>query len=166
MNIVLTGLRGSGKSKLGKLIAEKLKREFIDTDSVIEIESKKTIAQIVKENGWDYFRKLERKAVEKISKLKNKIIATGGGVVLDQTNVRNLKNGGELVYLKVDIGVCIDRIKNSSKRPPLTNEASLKKEMEQLLKERSEIYEKTADHIFKRQNDLEIDAEKIIELVG
>ncbi len=82
MNIVLIGFRGTGKSTVGKLLANRLKRDFIDTDEYIERTTGKTIKDIFEGEGEEGFRKTEAETVAKLSKMDNKIIAAGGGVVL------------------------------------------------------------------------------------
>ncbi len=166
MNIVLIGLRGSGKSALGKLVAEKLLWDFVDIDETIEKDTKSSIPAIVKNHGWEHFRELEKQATEKVSKLRNTVIATGGGTVLDEENVTNLRKTGSTIYLSVAPEACFERIKNSSKRPPLTSEENLQKEMEKLFNERDVIYKKAANHILIRSNDLEKDAEKILKIIS
>ena len=81
-------MRGSGKTYFGKKIAKLLGREFIDLDKVIEKCEGMTISEIVKGHGWDYFRRLEAMAVEKVSQLKKPVvIATGGGAILSEKNM-------------------------------------------------------------------------------
>jgi len=166
MNIVLIGIRGSGKSKLGQLIADKLKREFIDIDNIIEKDNGKTISEIVDKHGWEHFRKLENIATEKISKIKNTVIATGGGTVLNEENMTALKKNGSIIYLKVSPEVCAKRIKDSTERPALTNEKTLEDEIKKIFSERNKLYKKNADYIFERSSDLEKDADAIISITN
>lgn len=162
MNIVLTGLRGSGKTTIGKLIAEKLKWKFVDLDKEIEKSAKAKIKEIVENHGWEYFRALEKKVTEKIAKGKKLVIATGGGTIIDPKNEKHLRKNAKLVYLYVKPEICAQRILNDPNRPPLTNKESVKEELKQLYKERSPLYRKSADLIFKRSQDAEKDTEKII----
>ncbi len=99
MNIVLIGFRGTGKSTVGKLLANRLKRDFVDTDEYIESATGKTIKDIFEEEGEEGFRKTEAETIAKLSKMKNKIISAGGGIVLKDENVKNLKNNGFLILL-------------------------------------------------------------------
>lgn len=152
-NIILIGLRGSGKTTLGKLLAKKLKKKFIDTDEEIEKTSKKKVKDIVDQKGWEYFRNLEKKMIKKISALENTVIATGGGAILDKQNIENLKTNGFIVYLEVSPARAAARIAHDKNRPLLTTQKSLTKELTHLLKERKSIYENTANLIFKRSNN-------------
>ncbi len=99
MNIVLIGFRGTGKSTVGKLLANRLKRDFIDTDEYIEKTTGKTIKDIFEKEGEEGFRKTEAETITKLSKMKNKIIAAGGGVVIYDEIVKKLKSNGFLILL-------------------------------------------------------------------
>jgi len=98
-NIVLIGLMGSGKTTIGKKIAEKLKMKFIDTDELIVQKAQKAINLIFAEDGELFFRDLESEVIEEISKQENIVISTGGGAVLREENLNNLKKNGVLFYL-------------------------------------------------------------------
>ncbi|MFH1284083.1 MAG: 3-phosphoshikimate 1-carboxyvinyltransferase [Candidatus Peregrinibacteria bacterium] len=161
-NIVLTGLRGSGKTKLGMLLAKKLEWDFIDTDKEIEKSEGKSIAKIVELHGWEYFRTKEKEIVKEVADLDKTIIATGGGTILDRDNEKILKKNGKIIYLYVTPDVCAQRIKNSTSRPPLTNKTSVKEEIEQLYKERNGRYCQSSSLIFHRTENLEKDVENLI----
>ena len=88
MNIILIGYRCTGKSSVGKLLALGLSRDFLDTDILIANDAGYPIETIIEKNGWDRFRDLERKIVEDTTKVDNLVIATGGGVVMDDMMVR------------------------------------------------------------------------------
>ncbi len=163
-NIILTGMRGSGKSTLGKLIAAKLNREFIDLDSHIERLANKKIAQLVEEHGWSHFRNLESQATEEISQRDNLVIATGGGTFLDKKNAQKLKKNGIVLLLTADTKTLTQRIKFDSNRPPLTDKKTLEAELEQLWEERKDIYIKNADLIYDNSHDLD-PTSKIDEII-
>jgi 3-phosphoshikimate 1-carboxyvinyltransferase len=164
-NITLTGMRGSGKSSVGRNIARKLHRKFIDTDDEIEKQEKMKISKIVKKHNWFYFRKKEKYVVRRISKMDNVVISTGGGVILDKENVSALKKKNEIVFLKCDLDVLQKRLeKSKTKRPSLTSQSDLKEEINEIWNKRKESYEKSADIIFDVSKDIgvELKAEKII----
>ncbi|OIP81963.1 shikimate kinase [Candidatus Peregrinibacteria bacterium CG10_big_fil_rev_8_21_14_0_10_44_7] len=167
MNIILTGMRGSGKSTLGKLIATKLGREFVDLDSYIERLANKKIAQLVDEHGWSHFRDLESQAAEEISKKNNLVIATGGGTFIDHENAKKLKSTGFVILLTATIEKLEERIAFDKNRPPLTNLKSLKEELETLWSERKDIYLANADLTYDNSIDLDptSKADEIIERV-
>lgn len=97
-NIVLVGMPGAGKTTVGKILAQKLGRDFIDTDEVIA-RGGKTPAEIIKEKGEDAFRDTEERAVAELCRESAKIIATGGGAVLRSENIRRMKQNGCTVFL-------------------------------------------------------------------
>ncbi|MCH5198554.1 MAG: AAA family ATPase [Oscillospiraceae bacterium] len=98
-NIVLIGMPGSGKTTIGKLLAKKLGREFIDTDDLIIKSAGKEIPDIFNEYGEEHFRKLEVEAVKEAAKNSNKVIATGGGAILRSENIKALKMNGKIYFL-------------------------------------------------------------------
>ena len=136
-NIVLTGMPSSGKSTIGRILADRLGREFIDTDQLIEKNANKKIPDIIKEQGEVAFRRLERDAIKEVSKLSNKIIATGGGVILNENNILDLKLNGKIVF----IDRSLDLLLPTSDRPLSSSKEDLKKRYD----ERYDIYLATAD---------------------
>ena len=147
MNIVLIGFRGTGKSTVGKLLANRLERDFIDSDKYIESFTGKTIKHIFEEEGEEGFRKIEADVIAKLSKMDNKIIAAGGGAILRKDNVRNLKDNGFLVLLEATPEIIHNRItqdeKTTQQRPSLTDKAPLD-EIKHLLNQRENPYKKAA----------------------
>ncbi len=154
-NIVLIGMPSSGKSSIGKRVAEKLKREFIDIDLEIEKERGKTIPQIFSELGGDYFRKIEKEITLRVCSLSGKVISTGGGVVKDSDNLFSLKQNGKVILITRDIDKLI-----SEGRPLSKDKESIKK----LYQERKDLYNLFADA--RVENDGEIDeaVKGVIEL--
>lgn len=175
MNIVLIGMRGSGKSEIGKKIAELLVYNFFDLDIELASRLNKNITQIVNEKGWPHFREQEAKICELISQEESAVIATGGGIILNKKNIENLKRNGTIIYLNCDLEILKNRLKNDSKnqenRPSLTGINS-EIELEQISEERKEKYLQAADFVFDvssesldRDNDITAKAERIIALV-
>jgi len=161
MNIVLTGLRGSGKTKVGKLLAEKLGWNFVDLDNEIEKLAGKLIPEIIEEYDWEHFRKLEEEVCTKAGKLDNTVIATGGGAIINPTNEKALKENGKIVYLKVPPKICAQRISNSKSRPALTDTNNTLEEMIEIYEQRKERYEMSAHIIFDRTDSIKEDTEKL-----
>ena len=143
-NIVLVGFMGTGKSTVGRVIAQKLGFHFIDTDDVIEQTSKAKISDIFAEHGEDYFRDLESQAVKSVALMKNQVIATGGGVVLRSSNIDLLRTGGPIFCLNATPKAIWDRVRSSRSRPLLRGPEPLKK-IETLLDKRAPYYA-LADH--------------------
>ena len=148
MNIVLIGYRCSGKTAVGKILARELGRDFQDTDALIEENTGSSIETIISEDGWDHFRNIERRQIERVSKKDNLVISTGGGVVMDKENVKNLKRNGWLVWLNGKADILKERMEReqiSGKfRPSLTGTDPLD-EIKQALSVRIPLYQKTAD---------------------
>ena len=143
-NIVLVGFMGTGKSAVGRVIAQKLEFHFIDTDGVIEQTSKAKISDIFAEHGEDYFRDLESQAVKSVALMKNQVVATGGGVVLRSSNIDLLRTGGPIFCLNATPKAIWDRVRSSRSRPLLRGPEPLKK-IETLLDKRAPYYA-LADH--------------------
>ncbi len=102
-NIVLTGMPGSGKSTIGKLLAELLGRDFVDTDTLFIEKTDCEIADFFSKYGEKEFRRVESEIVSEISLKNGLVIATGGGVVLNKDNIRHLKHNGIIFYLNRSI---------------------------------------------------------------
>lgn len=164
-NIYLTGMRGSGKSSVGKIIAEKLSRKLIDTDEEIEKQERASIEQIIKNKNWFYFRKKEKYIVRNFAKQNETVISTGGGVILDKENVNVLKKNGKIIFLNCPIEILEQRIeKEMQNRPALTKQKKLRDELEELWAKRKEKYFESADMIIDLNEDLSLNeiAEQII----
>jgi shikimate kinase len=148
MKVILIGYRATGKSTVGLLLAGKLKIPFWDTDTLVEENQGMSIKEIISLKGWDYFRLREKEAIQKLSRLGDGVVATGGGVVLLPENVALLKQMGPVVWLHAPLHDIIERIKNDARsetgRPQFTQE-NIVQETIAVLKQRIPLYEKTAD---------------------
>ncbi|RJQ54409.1 MAG: shikimate kinase [Actinobacteria bacterium] len=144
MNIVLIGFMGSGKSTAGKILADLLEYDFIDTDRVIEERAGRSIPQIFEEQGEERFRQLESLVLESVCAGSRRVISTGGGAVLRQRNFQCLKQSGRVVYLHLSEDELLKRTARLSGRPLLAG-ADRKERVRELLAERSGLYEKAAD---------------------
>ena len=137
-NIVLSGMPGSGKSTVGKLIAEQLGREFIDTDALI-VERAGEITRIFEEHGEPYFRDLETEVIKELAPLTGKVISLGGGAVLRDENVCALRHNGEIFFIDRSPEYLIP----TSDRPLADEKAKIMR----LYDQRIERYMATADYI-------------------
>ena len=135
-NIVLTGMPGSGKSTVGKLL-ELDGFSFLDTDEVIEQRCGCSICDLIKEKGEPYFRDLETEVIREVSSNSCRIISTGGGAILREENVRCLKRNGRVYFLNAELS----RLQATGSRPLSDTEEKLKR----LYAERMPIYQNSAD---------------------
>lgn len=133
-NIVLTGFMASGKTTIGKRLADVTGFKFIDTDLYIEEKENKTINEIFQVFGEEYFRDLEEKAILECSSFKNSVIACGGGTVLREENIKNLRKNGIIFNLNPTIDVIKSRIKDAAKTRPLMDEGDIEGTIERFLK--------------------------------
>jgi len=124
-NIVLIGFMGTGKTTVGMLLSERLNFQFIDTDKLIEDETKKTINQIFKEDGEEAFRTLEKDIIKRVCLMKNTVISTGGGIVLHTENLKKLSESGMVVCLKSNAKTILERTSADSSRPLLVGDNPL-----------------------------------------
>jgi shikimate kinase len=169
MNLVLIGYRGSGKSAVGRRLADRLKMTFVDTDDLIEERQGIPITDIVKSRGWGHFRKLENNVIEEISKKDHLIIAPGGGAILDTDNVKALKKNGFILWLKADKQTLLKRINQdqgtNARRPTLTGKGTLE-EVKEVLSLREPIYQRTSEtQIDTSTLDVEAVVERILAIM-
>ena len=126
MKIFLIGPMGSGKSTIGKVLSERFEYDFYDTDKLVEKVVGKKIKEIFEQNGEQYFRLKESEELDKTRKLKNAVIATGGGIIENEKNRLFLKEEKKVIFLDSSIERQYDRTKESQKRPLLNNGDSMK----------------------------------------
>ena len=148
MNLVLIGYRGSGKSTVGRKLAEYLKLKFVDIDDLIEERQGVSISDLVNSHGWGHFRKLERSTIVEISKGDRLVIAPGGGAVLDTDNVNALKKNGLILWLKADKRTLLKRLNQDpgtgTRRPTLTGKGT-SEELKEVMSLREPIYEQVSE---------------------
>tara|TARA_B100000787_G_scaffold164341_1_gene146940 strand:+ start:440 stop:952 length:513 start_codon:yes stop_codon:yes gene_type:complete len=139
-NLVFLGMMGSGKSSIGFLVSKKLNLKFFDIDSIIENEVGIKISNIFKEKGENFFRDMEEKITIKILKNNNGVISLGGGGFINKKIRAEVLTNNFSIWLSWDIKTLLTRIKNSKKRPLVSN--STNQENKNLIKERLKIYSK------------------------
>lgn len=149
-NIILVGFMGTGKSVVGKELAKKLNKDFVELDDIIETREKMPIKDIFEKKGEPYFRRVEKKVVKEASLKDNTIISAGGGAIIDEENFKNLKNSGTIICLKASPETILKRTKGLKTRP-LLNVQDPKKQIEELLKKRKPCYSK-ADFSIETDN--------------
>lgn len=149
MNISLIGMMGSGKTTVGKMLAEELGFEFIDTDLLIIKKEGVSINEIFLSKGEDFFRQLETSVLKEVLLRDNIVISTGGGIVKSDENIALLKEKTICFYLMADADSLYERVKNNNERPLLKND--IKENIISILSQRVLQYEK-ADFIIDTIN--------------
>ena len=153
-NLFLIGFRCTGKSSVGRSLSEKLGRPFIDTDSLLVIEQQMSINEIVGAYGWEGFRQMEHTVLKKVCTADEQVVATGGGVVLNEDNVMRMQKSGRIIWLKATpetIKIRMLQDKDSREfRPALTLDDSIS-EIEETLSAR--------EHLYKSATDLFVDTD-------
>ncbi len=145
MNIVLCGMMGCGKTTVAAALSEKYNLPEVDTDRLI-VERYGEINAIFERHGEAHFRDLEAQIVKEVAKLnKNSVISLGGGCVLRDENVKNLKASSKIYYLRTKAETIIKRLKGDSSRPLLAG--GLEEKVNSILSARAKIYESVADEI-------------------
>jgi shikimate kinase len=138
-NIVLCGFMGTGKSSVGRLVAEQLRFTFLDTDHVIEARAGKPIAKIFAEDGEAAFRAMENQVVKEVAQRDHTVISTGGGLVVNPENMASLKQHALVVCLWASPDEIYARVKNQNHRPLLDDPQPIEK-IRTLLAERAPFY--------------------------
>ncbi len=146
MNLVLIGYRGTGKTTIAKLLADKLGMEVVSLDREIVREAGCSIPEMVAEHGWPRFRDIESEVTKRVCERDNMIVDAGGGVILRDENVQNLKRGGKVFWLRASVPVIVGRIEGGSERPALTEGKSFTEEVEEVLGKRTPLYQAAAHH--------------------
>ena len=148
MNIFLIGYRCTGKTSVGRSLAKSLGRPFLDADSELVKDQDLNISDIVRKQGWNVFREIESDIIKRICALDDHVVATGGGSVLNDKNIKHMKRSGKLIWLKATPETIKKRIlqdKNTKDyRPPLTSKGSVE-EIDETLLNRNPFYEKAMD---------------------
>lgn len=139
MNIYLVGFMGTGKTTVGRLLAEKQKWNFVDLDDLIELKEQRRIVDIFAKEGEPYFRKVEKKVLKEVATQKKFVVACGGGIVLDKDNIKLMKKTGKVICLCASCKEILKRVSSSTVRPIL-NVAKPKERIELLLKMRAPYY--------------------------
>jgi shikimate kinase len=145
-NLVLTGLMGTGKTAVGRRVAERLGRPFVDTDAIVERETGTSIAELFATVGERGFRDEEAAAIRHNSSLRGQVIAVGGGAVVSPSNVTHLRSTGDIVLLTAPADVLRQRLEGDGveSRPLLADADDLTERLARLGEERAEAYRAAA----------------------
>jgi shikimate kinase len=157
-NIFLIGMMGAGKSTVGKLLAQKVGHNFLDTDPLIEQCAGKSITKIFADDGEDTFRNLEQQVLAQVSSHTRLVVATGGGIVMRSINWSHLHDG-IVVWIDVPVDILYDRLKTASEQRPLL-------QTEDPLQRLNEIYEKRRDRYAQADISIMVSADETPEEVS
>jgi len=146
MNLVLIGYRGTGKSEVGRILADSLKMTYIGMDAEIESRAGMPIPEIVKTSGWPGFRDMESAVVRDLSGRDGMVVDTGGGVIERFENIEFLKKNAVIFWLKASVDVIVSRIQASTERPALIQGKTFTEEVAEVLDRRTPIYRSAAHH--------------------
>ena len=162
-NLALIGFMGAGKTAVGKVLAEKLGRSFVELDLLIEQKVGEPISEIFQQEGEIAFRELELEVTREVSKGRDSVIACGGGIVLNKINVDRLKENAIIVYLTASPGVILKRVANEEGQRPLLEVDNPTLTIREMLRFRKPFYEGAADIIINTSRlDIDAVAEQII----
>lgn len=154
-NIVLIGMPSAGKTTIGKMLEEKLGKEFFDLDDMIIAKAGKSIPEIFQESGETGFRAIETEVAIEASKMNNKIIATGGGTIKHKVNMDFLRLNGITIFIDRDV----DKLISSDPNRPLS---SSKLALQQMHKERYPLYQKYAAYVAVNNTNIEETVDDIV----
>ena len=139
VNLVLIGFMGTGKTSAGRLVAEQLHFDFLDTDEMIQTRTGRTIADIFAKNGESTFRSLERDVVAELASRNKTVISTGGGLPANPENLASLKTHALVVCLWASPEKIWERVRNQSHRP-LLHDPDPQRKIKELLELRAPFY--------------------------
>ena len=165
MNIFIVGPMGSGKTTVGKIVANELLLDFHDTDTKIEDTTGVTIDWIFDIEGESGFRKRENAVLKDMVALNSIVLATGGGIVIVEQNRELLASRGTVFYLHTPLNIQVERTSKDKDRP-LLKDQDPEKVLAELQKSRQSLYEEVADHIIDTENKSGSEvANEIVKLV-
>ena len=160
-HLILVGISGAGKSTVGKAVAERLGRAFMDLDREIERREAATVSELFAEKGEPYFRAKERELTEEVSRMGNMVLAPGGGWMTNAEVVALLRPPGRIIYLKVRPETAIARIGDERATRPLLMRPDPLGELKRMLLQREPMFDK-ADHVIDTER---LKPQQVVEAV-
>lgn len=149
-NIVLTGFMGTGKTTVGKIISKKLGYPFVDIDELIEKAMGMRISEIFEKFGEARFRDIESAMISHVTEKTGQVISTGGGAILKEENLANMKKKGVVFCLNASADTVFERVKHNDDRP-LLRSPDVRAKIKELMDKRRVFYEK-ADYMIETEN--------------
>jgi shikimate kinase len=167
LNIALFGFMGVGKTVVGKILAEQTGMKYVDLDEIIIQRTGKSVAEIIENDGERVFREIEKKITYEISGLNGQVIACGGGTVLDDENLTNLRRTAKMVLLDAEPEVILGRVEQEEGKRPLLKVNNKLEKINALLKIRKPGYMRAADIVVNtsRKTPKQV-ASEVLEKLG
>jgi len=162
-NIILTGFMGTGKSTLGRLLAQRINYDFIDTDTQIEKQVGQSITNLFQTQGEAAFRELESKLAEELAQKEGLVIATGGGLVLNPKNVAVLSQTGRIICLTASPEEILARVSKQPDTRPLLLEKDPQAKIIEILHQRDVVYRQFPQLSTSKQTPEQL-IEKLLEI--
>ena len=159
--VYLCGFMGCGKSHIGRLLSAQMNRELVDLDKYIVAMEKLSIPEIFDKFGEPHFRKLEAKYIRELA--GGKIVATGGGALINDETAKFARESGISVYINTGFEICYRRIKGDTNRPLVVNNTP--EQLEELYNKRAEIYRRNSTYMVNGNTRDDIIAEEIKKLI-
>ena len=168
-NLFLIGYRCTGKSSVGRSLSEKLGWTFVDTDALVVAQQRMSINEIVGFHGWEGFREMEHVILKKVCALERQVVATGGGIVLNDQNVMLMKRSGKIIWLRAKLETIKARMLQDKDtqnfRPALTLNDSIS-EIDETLHSREPLYQRAMDfYVDTDEHDIREIADFIIQRI-
>ena len=151
---------GTGKTTVGKILARRLNKKFVDMDELIEKRAGKAISLIFSEDGEPYFRNMERNLVQELASGRNQVIAAGGGIVLNPDNIADFSRSGRVICLLASEDEILRRVSSSSVRPLLEKGDKLQS-IKKMMEQRRPLYEAIHDRV----NTSGLTPEEVAEII-
>jgi shikimate kinase len=146
MNLILIGYRGTGKSVVGRIVAQRLKMDYVGMDARIVEQAGISIPEIVERHGWPGFRDLESDLVAELARQDHRVIDTGGGVIERSENIAALKASGRIFWLTASVKTIVARICDDTQRPALVEGKTFTEEVAEVLAARTSKYQNASHH--------------------
>jgi len=159
-NVAIIGFMGAGKTTVARALAKRLKREYIELDTMIERKAGKSIKDIFSQDGEIVFREYEIEVTKDISDSRDMVIACGGGIILNQINIDRLRKESVIVYLDVSTRVLLNRVEDTETTRPLLNNGDKQLRIRKLLAFRKPLYERVADITI---NTTRLDVDSVVD---
>ena len=164
-NIALVGFMGTGKTTIATALAHRLKMRYVSIDDLVEKREKRTINEIFTVSGEDYFRDIESDVIREVSQMAGVVIDAGGGAVIREENIANLKSAGIVICLSADEETIMARTKKYKHRP-LLNVEDPKRKIRDLLAKRAPFYAKADRSIDTGELTIRQVVDEIVKLVN